>query len=87
MKHARQVRLSASLLFAVLFVFPAVAGACPGCKESLFDPTQLHQKLSTAKGYALSIGLLLAMPAGLVGALALLIVRAQRHHQRPHGRP
>ncbi|MBI3011455.1 MAG: hypothetical protein HYY58_03050 [Candidatus Omnitrophica bacterium] len=73
-------------LTAMLTLAGAVM-ACPLCKESLFDPTQLQQKLSMAKGYALSIGLLLAMPAGLVGALALLIVRAQRHHPRPQGRP
>ena len=51
--------------------------ACPLCKEALVDPTQLKQTLSTAQGYALSIGLLLAVPFGLVAGLILLIFRAQ----------
>ena len=58
--------------------------ACPLCKEALFDPGQIQQKLSTAKGYALSIGLLLAMPLGLIGSVAFLIRRAQcRAHKLP----
>ena len=58
------------------------AWACPGCKEALFDPGQLPQKLATAKGYALSIGLLLAVPAAVLGFIAVQIVRAIRRHQR-----
>jgi hypothetical protein len=56
-----------------------VVEACPGCKEALFDPGQLQQKLSTAKGYALSIGLLLAVPFSLVAGGILFLVRASRH--------
>lgn len=54
------------------------AWACPGCKEALFDPGHLPQKLAAAKGYALSIGLMLATPVALVAIVATLIVRAQR---------
>ena len=50
----------------------------PGCKEALFDPGQRRQTLSTARGYALSIGLLLAVPFALVGGVAVLIIRASR---------
>ena len=57
---------------------PAVGWACPGCKEALFDPGQLGQKLSTARGYAISIGLLLAVPFTLVAGMTALIVRAAR---------
>ena len=57
---------------------PAAAWACPGCKEALFDPGQLAQRLSTAKGYAWSIALLLATPAALIGGVATLVIRAQR---------
>ena len=69
------------LLLLVTMVAPAIAMACPGCKESLFDPAQLPQRLATARGYALSIGLMLAMPLGLVVGVALLILRAQ-HRER-----
>ena len=67
------------LLPFTFYLLPfALAQACPGCKEALFDPAELPQRLSAAKGYALSIGLLLAVPAALVGGLTWLIVRAQR---------
>ena len=65
-----------------LVVWPGVAGACPGCKEALFDPSELPQRLAAAKGYALSIGLLLGMPLALVGGGSVLIARAQRRKQR-----
>ena len=64
-----------------LLWLPAIADACPGCKEALFDPGQLAQKLSTSKGYALSIGLLLTTPLLLVGTIAALVVRAARKRQ------
>ena len=65
----------------VMLTLAEAAMACPGCKESLFDPAQLPQRLATARGYALSIGLMLAMPLGLVAGVALLILRAQ-HRKR-----
>jgi hypothetical protein len=73
-------RIYASLLLLALVLLSMVpqAEGCPGCKEALFDPAQLSQKLATAKGYALSIGLLLAVPFALVGAIAAIVVRAQR---------
>ena len=52
--------------------------ACPDCKEALFDPHQIQQKLSTARGYAISIGMFLSVPAGLVGGLTMLILRSRR---------
>lgn len=54
------------------------AMACPMCKEALFDPAQLPQRLSTARGYAASIALMLGMPLLLIGGVVALIVRAQR---------
>ena len=60
----------------------AAAIACPLCKEAIFDPAQLHQRLSTAKAYALSIGLMLTMPAALVGAVAAGLIRGQRRAKR-----
>ena len=56
--------------------------ACPGCKEALFDPGQLVQKLATAKGYALSIGVLLAVPFLLIGGYTLAITRAARRARK-----
>ena len=67
------------LALAVLLCMPATTMACPLCKEALFDPGQIHQKLSLAKGYAVSIVFMLAMPLALLGGVAALIVRA--HHK------
>ena len=61
---------------------PALAMACPACKEALFDPSQLAQRLSTAKGYALSIALLLSVPALLIGGITALIIRAARRRSQ-----
>ena len=70
----------------LLVVWPAIGWACPGCKEALFDPGQLQQKLSTARGYAWSIGLMLAVPLGLIGGVSALVARAssrRRHVDSP----
>ena len=64
---------------------PVALWACPGCKEALFDPSELPRRLAVAKGYALSIGLMLAVPLGLVGGGAALIARAHRRKQRAAG--
>ena len=70
------------LLTAMVCLLPTIADACPGCKEALFDPAQLQQKLATAKGYAWSIGLFLSMPCVLIGSIVTLIVRARGRRQR-----
>lgn len=49
--------------------------ACPLCKEALFDPAQAKQAASTAKGYAISISLLLGMPVLLLGSVAFAVIR------------
>ena len=71
------VAVAGLVLFCVLMM-PAMAVGCPGCKDALFDPGQLQQKRSTAAGYAFSIGLMLSMPALLVGGATVLLVRAHR---------
>jgi len=73
---------TALALVAFLIVVPMMASACPLCKEALFDPSQLHQRISTAKGYALSIGLLLLVPTGLIAGVAMSIIRSARRAQR-----
>jgi hypothetical protein len=56
----------------------SIAWACPGCKEALFDPGEIVQRVSTARGYALSIGLLLGVPASMILGITALIVRSRR---------
>lgn len=69
------------LAIVILGVVPA-ASACPGCKEALFDPGQLSQKLATSKAYALSIGLLLSVPFLLIGGLSWLVIRSSKASKR-----
>ncbi|MBI2174301.1 MAG: hypothetical protein HYU33_03815 [Candidatus Omnitrophica bacterium] len=73
---------NAELFFLVCAVccvlFAASALACPGCKEALIEPGELPQRLATAKGYALSIGLFLTVPVLLVSAVAIGVFRATR---------
>jgi hypothetical protein len=72
-----KARLAAWFLLG-LCALPAAGWACPGCKEALVDSAQTRQTLRTAKGYALSIGLLLTLPAVAVGAVAVSVARASR---------
>ena len=71
----------------LMFLFAQAAQACPGCKEALFDPGQLAQKISTAKGYALSIGMLLAVPFVLIAGFTLAITYAARRTQKTPRQP
>ncbi len=75
------VSITGVLVYWLLYHMPS-AEACPGCKEALFDPAQLQQKLSTAKGYALSIGVLLSVPLVLLGGIVTMVVRARRNRAR-----
>ena len=67
-----------ALAAGACLVGAVAAWACPGCKEALFEPDKLAQRISTARGYAWSISLLLAVPCGLLATVAALIVRAHR---------
>ena len=81
------------VLLSVVAGRSGTANACPACKEALFDPAQLPQRLATARGYAVSIGVMLAVPALLIGGVATRIVRSARgaprtslwRHPPPHG--
>ena len=86
MTWRRRTAWIAGVAIALVVGAVTVAWACPTCKEALFEPDQLAQKLSAAKGYGLSIALLLGMPVALLGGVAALIVRAQRQKraQCPH---
>ncbi len=69
--------MRSALAFAALGA--ASASACPLCKEILFDPSHVQQRLAMAKAYALSIGLMLGVPVLLIAGVASLIVRSARH--------
>lgn len=79
--RARCVMCVCALLGAGLLLLPEV-WACPGCKEALFEPDKVQQQLSTARGYALSIGLMLLVPVGLIGGVTFSVVRASRRNKQ-----
>lgn len=56
--------------------------ACPFCKETLFSPGEAQTVSRAAQGYALSIALLLGIPLGLIGGMAILFVRSSRRAHR-----
>ena len=70
--------VTCDLSLVAWLVMSAVAQACPTCKEALFDPAQARQTMQAAKGYALSIGLLLGTMGLLIGGLTTAIVRSSR---------
>ena len=74
-----------SLLTFLKFV--SAAEACPGCKEAFFDPQQLPQRIASAKGYALSILMLLAVPTVLIGGIVWAIVANSRQPRPPTSQP
>jgi uncharacterized membrane protein YozB (DUF420 family) len=66
-----------ALLAAILL--PVNASACPGCKEAAFDTAeQSRAKLASAKGYGLSIGLMLLVPVSLIGGIGITIARGAK---------
>ena len=74
--------LSIISIIAIVWALTPTVMACPLCKEALFDPAQAKQAVKTAKGYALSIGVMLATPALLFGGITAMVVRAQRRKNK-----
>ena len=64
-------------LWMAAAVAPAVARACPGCKEAAFDdPLEAERAQSTAKGYGMAIGVMLLVPVSLISGIAFQIARS-----------
>jgi hypothetical protein len=61
-----------------LLAWSMVVSACPGCKDALIEIKDFARRQATSQGYNLSIGLLLLVPAALVGGMTALLVRSAR---------
>ena len=61
---------------------PVLAWACPWCKDALFSPGEAASQNGAAKGYALSIGLLLGLPVLMLSVIALAVIRSARRAKR-----
>ena len=62
-------------------VFPAVAGACPLCKEASSDADTPGGTTSLGLGFYYSILLMVAAPFLVAGTLAFAIVRSRRRRR------
>lgn len=82
MRTAALVTLLAVLAVVLL---PAVAAACPNCKDANSDAPGGSAGL--ARGFYWSILLMIAAPFSLVGAVGVLIIRSRRRQPPPGAHP
>ncbi len=77
-EHGRWKRFSAAIALALLFaaLAPALASACPLCKESAEGAAAAGG--GVWRGMYWSILLMIAAPFSMVGTMILLILRARR---------
>ncbi len=66
------------VLVLVSVLLPALAGACPLCKDAKSDTDYPGGAASLPKGFYYSILLMVSAPFAVVGGLALRIVHARR---------
>ncbi len=66
------------VLVLVSVLLPALAGACPLCKDAKSDTDYPGGSASLPKGFYYSILLMVSAPFAVVGGLALRIVHARR---------
>lgn len=66
------------VLVLVSVLLPALAGACPLCKDAKSDTDYPGGSASLPKGFYYSILLMVSAPFAVVGGLALRIVYARR---------
>jgi hypothetical protein len=66
------------VMLVVALVLPAVAAACPDCKEAKADGEYPGGSASLGLGFYYSILLMIAVPWTAVSTIAFLIYRKQR---------
>ena len=81
MKWAVRITL---ILVVVALVLPAVAAACPDCKDAKPDGEYPGGSASLGRGFYYSILLMIAAPWTAVSTVAFVIYRKRR---RPGARP
>ncbi|MFN2386145.1 MAG: hypothetical protein ABR576_07665 [Thermoanaerobaculia bacterium] len=65
------------LLLAAILA-PAIAGACPNCKDASSDADTPGGSANLGRGFFWSILLMLAAPFTVVGGVAVVILRQRR---------
>jgi hypothetical protein len=79
------VRVAAILVLAALLL-PALAAACPLCKEASSDADR-PGSTSVWRGMYWSILFMIAMPFAMAGTMILLIRRARKRFEASRPRP
>jgi heme/copper-type cytochrome/quinol oxidase subunit 2 len=75
------VRIAVLILLAALLL-PAVAAACPNCKDASSDAETPGGSASLGRGFYWSILLMVAAPFTVIGAFAITLLRARRRRTR-----
>ena len=71
----------AALLVVAALLLPAIASACPLCKEATSDADTAGGSASLGRGFFYSILLMIATPWIAVGTVAFLIFRRRRRER------
>lgn len=81
MRYTRWQGLVSAVVLSLGLSFAGEASACPNCKEAV--SAQPAEVANMARGYNLSIMLMIGMPVTLLGTGAFMIRRAIRHGTLP----
>jgi len=71
----------ALVLILAAFLLPAVAAACPDCKDAQSDAETPGGSANLGRGFYWSILLMMAAPFSVVATVGFLILRARRRAQ------
>lgn len=77
-RSKRSILVAILLLVVAAALAPAVASACPGCKELKSDSDYLGGTASLPKGFYYSILLMVSAPFAVAATFVTRIVRARR---------
>lgn len=72
----------AIIVLLIAAVLPAVAGACPNCKDASSDAETPGGSASLGRGFYWSILLMVAAPFTVIGTFAITLLRARRKRAR-----
>lgn len=79
----KRIATVALVLLVVALMLPAVAAACPNCKDAVADGEYPGGAASLGHGFYYSILLMIAAPWTAVSTVAFLIYRKHRRMKLP----
>ena len=83
---SREILRAAAVALLIACLLPAIAAACPLCKDAKSNTDYPGGSASLPKGFYYSILLMVSAPFAVVGGLALRIVLARRRSRERAGR-